>query len=120
MPIAFGSDFIRSFLDMLAYEEGDRLILCAGVPLDWLRPGDRASVAGLRTGFGVLRFEVKAEAGRFRVTIEGLETSPPEGVLVRLPGIGADTRAVIGGTEGVVLDGGLKLDRFPATLEIER
>src|SRR5262249_1753762 len=50
-----GSDYVRSVLDMLAYEDEapQSLVLAAGVPLEWLR--DRGVIVrGLPTPFGLL------------------------------------------------------------------
>ena len=114
-----GSDFIRSFLDILAYDDGDLLVLCAGVPVRWTRPGDRIRVAGLQTRFGELEFTVQAEPGRLLVEIDALADTPTGGVLVRLPGIGDRTRATINGSAATPVDGGVAVSRLPAVLVIE-
>ena len=71
-----GSDFIRSVLDMFAYEEGDRLIVGAGVPEAWKR-GKGVTVRGLRTHFGTLNLRMQGET----VEVTG-EVNPPGGVWV--------------------------------------
>ena len=61
MPHAWiSSDFIRSALDLLAYErDSDRaLVLGAGVPEAWLRDGP-IEVQGLRTAYGKLDFPAR-------------------------------------------------------------
>jgi len=67
-----GSDFIRSALDLLAYEDGDRLVLAAGVPAEWTDPGDRVVVSGLVTRFGPLGYRIESEPSRIVVTIDAL------------------------------------------------
>lgn len=73
-----GSDFIRSFLDMLAYErESDGTLLIAeGLPDRWLERGVR--VEGLVTRYGRLGFSIKGND----VNAWGIRP-PPGGVLFR-------------------------------------
>ena len=51
-----GSDFIRSFLDLFAYDrdEDGALVLGAGIPASWLADPRGASVSRLRTRSGLL------------------------------------------------------------------
>ena len=64
-----GSDFIRSFLDMFAYERGrdGALVLAAGVPHEWLA-GSGLTVRALRTPHGALSYTVREEGGAFHVS----------------------------------------------------
>jgi len=81
-----GSDFVRSFIDMLVYEreEDDALVLGAGIPSSWLDRGVR--VRGLRTIYGPLDFSAKREGERVIVTISG-ERVPKGGIVLMLPGV---------------------------------
>ena len=115
-----GSDFIRSALDLLAYEEGDRLVLAAGVPAEWTDPGDRVAVSGLVTHFGQLSFNLAAESGRLVVTIDALREVPPGGVLVKPPGLAATARVTVDGREAAVADGGVMVAELPAVVVIGR
>ncbi len=81
-----GSDFIRSFLDMLAYERASdaALVLGAGVPAEWL-VGDGVSVHQLRTPHGQLSFTMRSDGDAVRVRVEpGLKT-PSGGIVLRPP-----------------------------------
>jgi hypothetical protein len=75
-----GTDFVRSFLDMLVYErESDQsLVLGAGIPEAWLKEG--VSVRDLRTIYGPLTFSVKGDV----VKVSGVRV-PPGGIVVMLP-----------------------------------
>jgi hypothetical protein len=75
-----GTDFVRSFIDMLAYErESDQsLVLGAGIPESWLKDG--VSVRNLRTIYGPLTFSVKGNVVHF----SGIRI-PPGGVVLMLP-----------------------------------
>jgi len=97
-----GSDFARSFLDMLAYEResDDALVLGAGIPSSWLDRGVR--VRGLRTIYGPLNFSARRSGKRILVNISGIRV-PRGGIVLQLPGVG----------ERVVR-------QIPATLELDR
>ncbi|HEY2828582.1 MAG TPA: coagulation factor 5/8 type domain-containing protein, partial [Thermoanaerobaculia bacterium] len=75
-----GTDFVRSFLDMLVYErESDHsLVLGAGIPEAWLKDG--VSVRNLRTIYGPLTFSVKGNV----VHVSGVRV-PRGGIVVMLP-----------------------------------
>jgi len=80
-----GSDFVRSFIDMIAYEreEDDALVLGAGIPDSWLDRGVR--IRGLRTNYGRLNFSTQRKGGRVVVTISGVKV-PRGGIVLKLPG----------------------------------
>ena len=80
------SDYIRSVLDMLAYErEADEsLVLGAGIPLEWTAdPG--VTVRNLPTRWGTLDFTMRAAAGGVEASIAGKLRVPPGGIRVRAP-----------------------------------
>jgi hypothetical protein len=81
-----GSDFIRSFLDMLAYERvrDGALVLAAGVPQEWLA-GSGLAVSGLQTPHGTLSCEMRQEGDAVYVRIEPGLTVPPGGIVLALP-----------------------------------
>lgn len=84
-----GSDFIRSVLDLFAYEhEADRaLVVAAGVPDRWLEGGEAVAVRGLRTWYGPLDVTIRRDDdGATRVTLAGLDVMPPGGIVIRRPG----------------------------------
>ncbi|HEY2290872.1 MAG TPA: discoidin domain-containing protein [Thermoanaerobaculia bacterium] len=78
-----GSDFIRSLLDLLAYErDSDQaLVLAAGVPDEWIREG--VSVKGMPTPWGLLDYSLKAEGDSVQLRVGGGLTVPPGGVVFR-------------------------------------
>ena len=79
-----GSDFIRSALDLFAYEDDDALILAAGVSRDWADKGVR--VRGLSTHYGILDYSIEGK----RLRIGGNVRVPKNGIVVRSPYGGAD------------------------------
>src|SRR6185436_7573937 len=80
-----GSDFLRSFLDLFAWEGEDTLVLAAGIPDSWLA-GEGIAVRGLRTRWGTLDYTMRMAGGAVRVRIGGSLAVPPEGVVIRLEG----------------------------------
>jgi len=86
MPHAWiSSDYIRSALDLLVYER-DRdhaLVLAAGVPTEWLE-GEGVGVTHVRTAYGPLTYNLRAERGGYVLTLDGAVT-PPGGFVVQWP-----------------------------------
>ncbi len=81
-----GSDYVRSVLDLFAYEReaDDALVLGAGVPETWLRaPG--VQVRGLHTRFGVLSCSMVLDEGRVAVEIDSGLRVPSGGIVVVTP-----------------------------------
>ena len=68
-----GSDYIRSVLDMFAYErESDSsLVVAAGVPESWVMERPGVTVRRLSTHYGPLSFTIRNENGNVRVPIAG-------------------------------------------------
>ena len=79
-----GSDFIRSAMDFLAYEDDGALILGAGLAPEWARQGVR--VENLSTHYGLLNYEIAGD----KLRIGGKLRVPPKGIVVKSPYGGAD------------------------------
>jgi hypothetical protein len=76
------SDFIRSALDLFAYERDvdSALVLAAGVPWQWLED-EGVAVENLRTPYGPLRYSLQRQGHRVQLKVAaGLQ--PPAGGLV--------------------------------------
>jgi hypothetical protein len=78
-----GSDFIRSALDFLAYEDDDALIVGAGLSREWAERGVR--VRGLSTHYGTLDYSIEAAADGLRMHIGGDLRVPKNGIVVKSP-----------------------------------
>ena len=87
MPHAWvASDFIRSALDLLAYEDAGRaIVIGAGVPDAWLE-GAGVGVRGLPTPYGPLTYSIRREKSRVLVELPEANARPPGGLVVKLPG----------------------------------
>ena len=116
-----GSDFMRSVLDMLAYEreDDDALVVGAGVTRDWVTTAPGVIVKGLHTYYGPLSYTMRADGDRVRVRLEGLTRTPPGGIVLRSP-LDTPVRSVTVDGRAVKLaaPGELRLHRLPATVEL--
>jgi hypothetical protein len=111
-----GSDFVRSVLDMLAYEreEDESLVLGAGVPLEWLRdPG--ISVRNLSTHYGPLSFTMQQVGTGVEVKIEAGTRIPPGGIAVQFP-LQSIGKATINGKRASAKGGEIIVRELPATV----
>ncbi len=116
-----GSDFIRSVLDMFAYERGadSALVVGAGVPAEWVEgPGLR--VRGLGTHYGPLDLEMRMEGDAVRVRIAGALRLPRGGIVLRSPLDRPVRRATVDGAPAAVRDDAeLTIRRAPADVVLE-
>jgi hypothetical protein len=80
------SDYVRSVLDMFAYErESDQaLVIGAGIPEDWL-DGEGIAVKGLRTSYGSLDYRLQRRDGVLHVRVGSGSRLPPGGIVVTQP-----------------------------------
>ncbi|WP_223164582.1 discoidin domain-containing protein [Massilia rubra] len=114
------SDYIRSALDLFAYErESDQsLIVADGIPAAWL-DGAGVGVRGLRTAYGTLDYTIRAEARGIGMTIGGKMSRPPGGVLLRvLDERWRAARTTINGKRAYWRGGELRIGALPATVFI--
>lgn len=113
-----GSDFIRSVLDMLAYERGrdNALVIAAGVPWVSIQGGDDAvGVNCLRTSYGLLSYTMRARADSVGVTIDVGTRIPPGGIVVNPPSRRPFRSATINGHPAPLTpEGGVIVRSLPA------
>ncbi len=87
MPhIWVASDFIRSTLDLFAYDRAPEhtLVIGAGIPAAWIDAKDGIGISGLRTPYGSLTYSVRRENGHVVLHIDkGI--SPPGGFVFASP-----------------------------------
>ena len=78
-----GSDYVRSFLDLLAYERDSdhALILAAGVPDSWIDSPGGVAVRHLPTPWGLLNYSLKKEGGSVKLRVGGELKLPPGGIV---------------------------------------
>jgi hypothetical protein len=123
-----GSDFIRSVLDMLAYEreEDEALVVGAGTPYAWTAETG-AGLRGLRTWWGALDLTIRreGEAVRVRIASGGQGdarplTVPPGGVVVRPPFDFGARSALVNGAPAPLDRDGVVVRRLPADVVFRR
>ncbi len=115
-----GTDYVRSVLDMLAYErEADSsLVIGAGVTEAWLDAG--VVVRGLHTRWGALSFTLRRQQGpggapRMFATIESPDMRVPRGgIVLDLPAGWAKSLQVDGERRAPSADGTVVLHTLPA------
>ena len=78
-----GSDYVRSFLDLLAYERDSdhALVLAGGVPDSWIASPGGVAVRHLPTPWGLLSYSLIQEGNSVRLRIEGGLKLPPGGLV---------------------------------------
>ena len=110
------SDYIRSVLDMLAYERdgGRALVLAAGVPANWLDEG--IAVDGLRTPQGELHYALKREGDALVWTIGEGMTVPEDGIVLTWPLDTPPGQTTVDGKSAEWRDGELRIERLPAVV----
>jgi hypothetical protein len=119
------SDYIRSALDLFAWERDDdhALVIADGIPLAWLA-GEGVAVHGLRTPYGPLGYAMQRRGAAVTVDIEAGTGLPPGGIVLRDPGAGWSTgRSTVNGKpvrwerHGAVRE--LRVRTLPAQIRIE-
>ncbi|MEO8430008.1 MAG: discoidin domain-containing protein [Acidobacteriota bacterium] len=118
MPHAWvASDFIRSALDLFAFErESDgAVVLGAGIPASWVSEGPGVAIRRLRTSRGLLDYSLRREGGRLRFRVSGSLDLPPGGIVLRppLPGPGCSATSAKG-EPMPCQNGEVTVDRLPA------
>jgi len=116
-----GTDFIRSFLDLFAYErERDRtLVLGGGLPEAWVRAPGGAGVSGLHTQYGLLELTVGTRGDELRARVAGIAL-PPGGIALRWPLAGAPRVATVNGKPAEIRGGEVLVREVPAEVVARR
>ncbi len=112
------SDFIRSALDLFAYErDADHsLVLAGGVPAAWLE-GEGIAIAGLGTRFGKLDYTLRQNAETMTLHIAA-GALPPGGFVFAWPCSDAPGTTHINGNRAQWHSGELHIPLAPADVVI--
>jgi hypothetical protein len=80
------SDFMRSALDLFAYERDadSALVLAAGLPVQWLE-GEGVTVENLRTPYGRLSYSLHSQGHRLMLKVAAGVQPPPGGLVFVWP-----------------------------------
>jgi hypothetical protein len=114
-----GSDFMRSFLDLFAYEDGDSLVVAAGVPAKWLDRKEGIAVRGMRTQWGMIDLAMEKKGRHLTIRIDG-DALVPGRIVLRPPGMTARSSVLVNDRfVGTNLENGIEVSEFPAMVHIE-
>ncbi|HEY7860176.1 MAG TPA: hypothetical protein VIB98_01985, partial [Gemmatimonadaceae bacterium] len=82
-----GSDYIRSVLDMFAYDRASdsALVVAAGIAERWVRESPGVRVRALGTPYGTIDFDIRARGDSLVAHIAGALRMPPGGIAFRSP-----------------------------------
>ena len=122
MPHAWvASDFIRSMLDLFAYErDADRaLVLGAGIPAQWLQ-GRGIGVEGLRTPYGPLSYSLRKQGSRTLLHLASGAHVPPGGFVLLWPDARAPRSTRVNGKLVRWQNRELAIHELPAEVVVQR
>jgi hypothetical protein len=114
------SDFVRSALDMFAYNRDvdQSLVLAAGVPVRWFE-GQGIAVKGLRTPQGQLDYRLQRSDKQLVLEVAAGVLPPAGGLVLPWPYPGEPGAATINGEPVEWIGGELHVHQVPAKIEIE-
>ncbi|MBN5088635.1 discoidin domain-containing protein [Stenotrophomonas maltophilia] len=114
------SDFVRSALDMFAYNRDmdESLVLAAGVPTAWLQ-GEGIAVQGLRTPQGQLNYRLQRSDKQLVLEVQPGLVPPVGGVVLPWPYAGDPGEASINGEAAEWFNKELHVHQLPARVEID-
>ncbi|HZF08720.1 MAG TPA: discoidin domain-containing protein [Thermoanaerobaculia bacterium] len=118
-----GSDFLRSFLDLFAYErESDQaLVVGAGLPPAWIASPEGVGIRGLRTPYGPLSYHLQAVREKVTLRLEGGLTPPPGGLAISWPLAGTPRSVTLNGKPLPLSPGGEVIVReLPSVVVLRR
>jgi len=115
-----GSDYIRSFLDMFAFErESDSsLVVGAGVRDDWVKQDPGVRVSNLNTAYGPLSYDMRATGNTVIVNLRAGIKLPPGGIVVWSPLSQPILSAAVDGVGTAVTGAEIRVRKLPAVVTI--
>jgi F5/8 type C domain len=113
------SDFIRSALDLFAYErEADSaLVLAAGLPRQWLE-GEGVAVENLRTPYGRLNYTLHSQGRHLILKVAAGLQPPPGGLVLVWPGALPAGPTLLNGTPVSWQGTELRIYQLPAEVSV--
>jgi hypothetical protein len=115
-----GSDYIRSFLDMFAFErESDSsLVIGAGVKDDWVKQDPGVRVANLSTAYGPLTYDIRAYGSTVTLNLRAGIRMPPGGIVVWSPLEQPILSAAVDGVPAAIKGAEIRVRKLPATVTV--
>jgi hypothetical protein len=115
-----GSDYIRSFLDMLAYErESDSsLVIGAGVRDEWVKEPPGIRVSNLSTEYGPLNYDMSAVGKVVTINLRAGIRMPPGGIVVFSPLDQPILSAAVDGVPAPIRGSEIRVRKLPAIVTV--
>jgi hypothetical protein len=115
-----GSDYIRSFLDMLAYErESDSsLVIGAGVRDEWVNEAPGIKVSNLSTEYGPLNYDMSGVGKVVTINLRSGIRMPPGGIVVYSPLDQPILSAAVDGVPTAVRGAEVRVRKLPSIVTI--
>lgn len=116
------SDFIRSALDLFAYERAadEATVLAAGIPAEWLA-GEGIAMTGLQTRHGPIGYRLSADARTLRLNLDAdAARMPAGGYVLAWPLDGEPGPTRVNGRASAWVNGELRIDKVPAEVVASR
>ncbi|MGZ3374711.1 MAG: discoidin domain-containing protein [Gemmatimonadaceae bacterium] len=115
-----GSDYIRSFLDMLAYErESDSsLVIGAGVKDDWVKEPPGIKVSNLSTEYGPLNYDMSALGKVVTINLRSGIRMPPGGIVIYSPLDQPILSAAVDGVPAAIRGAEVRVRKLPSIVTI--
>jgi hypothetical protein len=114
-----GSEFIHSVRGLLLHEQGDALVVGAGIDPRWLEAEAGVFVRHAPTRFGVISFTMKKEGNAVRVHLSG-DAHPRGGLVIRSPLDRPLTAASVNGKPVAVSSGNfVRIEDLPSDIALE-
>ena len=114
-----GSDYIRSVLDMFAYDRASdsALVVGAGIAEKWVREAPGVKVRALGTPYGPIDFDIRATGKTLVAHLGGGVRVPPGGIAFRSPVDAKIANARVDGSPvSLSSTGEVVVRRLPATI----
>ena len=115
-----GSDYIRSFLDMFAFErESDSsLVIAAGVRDEWVREEPGIRVSNLSTEYGPINYDMRAVGKVVTINLRTGLRMPPGGIVVYSPLEQPILSAAVDGVPAAIKGQEVQVRKLPAIVTI--
>ncbi len=115
-----GSDYIRSFLDMLAYErESDSsLVIGAGVRDEWVKEDPGLRVSNLSTEYGPINYDMRAIGKVVTINLRAGIRMPPGGIVVYSPLDQPILSAAVDGVPTAIRGAEVRVRKLPSIVTI--
>jgi hypothetical protein len=115
-----GSDYIRSFLDMLAYErESDSsLVIGAGVRDEWVKEDPGIVVSNLSTEYGPINYDMRSIGRVVTINLRAGIRMPPGGIVVFSPLDQPILSAAVDGVPAAIRGAEVRVRKIPSIVTI--